>query len=184
MENMFAQKLVDDHVFAFYLSRETPHGSELTLGGYNPERFTGDINWHPVVRKGYWEVDMEQVKLGDVSIPLDKSTAVIDTGTSLIAVPKHIADTIHKQLGAIPFINGLHLIRCKKAPELKFTMNGYEYSLAGSEYTMPMVFGFCLSGLVGMDLPRDIWIMGDMFLRKYYSIYDLGKNQVGLALST
>jgi hypothetical protein len=26
-----------------------------------------------------------------------------------------------------------------------------------------------------------IWIIGDTFLRKYYSIYDLGKDRVGLA---
>jgi saccharopepsin len=28
-----------------------------------------------------------------------------------------------------------------------------------------------------------IWIIGDTFLRKYYSIYDLGKDRVGLAKS-
>ena len=43
--------LVDNGMFSFFLSREDPKSSELVLGGYNPDHFTGDITWLPVVRK-------------------------------------------------------------------------------------------------------------------------------------
>ena len=43
-----------------------------------------------------------------------------------------------------------------------------------------------LTALLGMDIPAPagpLFILGDAFLRKYYSVYDLGTNSVGLALA-
>jgi hypothetical protein len=44
-------------------------GGEVALGGWNPARVSGDINWVPVARapgaqQGYWSVALEGVKLG------------------------------------------------------------------------------------------------------------------------
>ena len=180
LENMVAQGLIDDPIVSFYLNHANPYGSEMVLGGYNPDRIQGEINWHPVIRRGYWEIGMDAMYFGETSIPLVDTTAVVDTGTSLIAVSKPIADALYKQMGGFPFINGLHVIRCNRALDLTFIMNGKTYILKGSEYVIPMPFGFCAVGIMGMDLPRNIFILGDMFLRKYYSIYDMKHDRVGL----
>ena len=65
-------------------------------------------------------------------------------------------------------------------------MGGLDYTLDGEDYAIPLNFlGLCISAFQGMDVGTfyDLWIIGDVFLRKYYSIYDQGKGAVGLALA-
>lgn len=83
---MVAQKLLASPVFAFYLG-SAPDGGEATFGGIDHSHYTGKIDYVPVRRKGYWEVELEKVKFGGETLDLDNTGAAIDTGTFLHSVP-------------------------------------------------------------------------------------------------
>ncbi|KAJ2582950.1 aspartic proteinase precursor, partial [Coemansia sp. RSA 1836] len=97
-----------------------------------------------------------------------------------------LADLINKAIGAKKNFAGQYIVDCKLVPSLPpFTlqMGGKDYVLDAEDYVLN-VQGQCISGFMGMDIPEPlgpIWIIGDVFLRKFYSVYDLGKNRVGFA---
>jgi len=187
--NMISQGLLDEPVFAFYLS-DTANGdgdeSEVTFGGVNKDHFTGKMTNIPLRRKAYWEVELNAITFGDSTAEMENTGVILDTGTSLIALPSTLAELLNKEIGAKKSYNGQYTVECEKRdslPDLTFTLSGYNFTIGPFDYIME-VQGSCISALMGMDFPEPtgpLAILGDAFLRKWYSVYDLGKNSVGLA---
>jgi len=187
--NMIDQGLLDEPVFAFYLS-DTANGdeSEATFGGIDKAHYTGDITYIPLRRKAYWEVDLDAITFGDETAEIDNTGVILDTGTSLIALPSTLAELLNKEIGAKKSFNGQYTVECDKRdglPDLTFTLNGHNFTISAYDYILE-VQGSCISAFMGMDIPAPagpLAILGDAFLRKWYSIYDLKKNAVGIAKS-
>jgi len=102
-DNMVAQKLVDENVFAFWLSRTGEgSGGEMTLGGIDKSHYTGEITYIPLSNKTYWEFKLDDVSFGGKTLNLcaNGCQAIADTGTSLLAVPSDVATMINTKIGA------------------------------------------------------------------------------------
>ncbi|KAK0625269.1 vacuolar protease A precursor [Bombardia bombarda] len=185
---MVEQKLVDEPVFAFYLS-DTDGESEVTFGGVDKDRYKGKITSIPLRRKAYWEIDFDAIAYGEDSAELEKTGIILDTGTSLIALPTQLADMLNAQMGAKKGYNGQYSIDCAKRdslPDVTFTLAGKDFPLGPYDYILE-VSGSCISTFMGMDFPEPtgpLAILGDAFLRRYYTIYDLGSHTVGIANAT
>ncbi|KAG5984240.1 saccharopepsin [Claviceps digitariae] len=185
--NMMNQKLLDEPVFAFYLG-SGEEGSEATFGGIDSSRYEGKIEYIPLRRKAYWEVDIDSIALGDEVAELEKTGAILDTGTSLNVLPSSLAELLNAQIGAKKGFNGQYTIDCGKVtslPDITFNLAGSNYSLPASDYILKLQ-DTCVSTFQGMDIPEPagpLVILGDAFLRRYYSVYDHGKHAVGLALA-
>ncbi|KAG5456990.1 MAG: putative aspartic endopeptidase, partial [Olpidium bornovanus] len=186
--NIISQGLVDEAVFSFWLNRaaEGPEGGEMVIGGVDPDHYTGDIHWSPVIRKGYWEIELENVTFGGENLHLDPQRAAIDTGTSLMAIPSVISDLINKLIGGTKNFAGQYVVDCSTVPSLpvlEMTFNGKAFKLTGEQYTLK-IGNQCISGFTGIDIPAPagpIWVVGAVFLRPYFSVYDLANDRVGFA---
>jgi len=182
---MINQGLIDEPVFSFRIGSSEDDGGEATFGGINPSAYEGSISYVPVRRKAYWEVELEKVAFGDDELELEDIGAAIDTGTSLIVCPTDIAEMLNAQIGAKKSWNGQYMVDCSKVPDLpdlSFYFGGKAYALKGSDYVLE-VQGTCISSFTPMDIPGGLWIVGDVFLRRYYTVYDLGRHAIGFAKS-
>ncbi|KAK8043743.1 hypothetical protein PG994_012581 [Apiospora phragmitis] len=170
---MINQGLIDDAVFAFYLSS-------------NNGEDDSEITEIPLRRKAYWEVDLDSISFGKETAELENTGVILDTGTSLIALPTDMADLLNKEIGAKKGFNGQYTVDCSardSLPDITFTLSGNDFAIGPNDYILE-VQGSCISTFMGMDFPAPVGplaILGDAFLRKWYSIYDLGKGTVGLA---
>uniref|UniRef100_A0A8C5NYM1 Cathepsin E n=1 Tax=Jaculus jaculus TaxID=51337 RepID=A0A8C5NYM1_JACJA len=191
-DNMMAQNLLEFPVFSVYMSRdpEGGSGSELTFGGYDPSHFSGSLNWVPVTKQGYWQIALDGIQVGDtLMFCAEGCQAIVDTGTSLITGPPHKIKQLQEAIGATP-MDGEYAVDCdslSNLPNIAFLINGIAYTLSPADYTLQdYVDGmqFCGSGFQGLDIAPPsgpLWILGDVFIRQFYSVFDRGNNQVGLA---
>lgn len=163
---MVERDLIDEPLFSFWLNGDPDNeanGGELVFGGVDPDHFEGDITWAPIKRKGYWEIELEDIKFGGESVDLDPMGAAIDTGSSLLVAPTTIADLINQELGAEKNWAGQYTVDCAKIPDLPefcFVFNGKDFCLEGKDYVLK-VQDQCISGFMGMDIPEPagpLWI--------------------------
>ena len=180
--NAIDQGKVEKPMFAFYLGDNAD--GELTFGGYDDDKFEGDeLTWVPLSDATYWRIDMDAVKIGEFSI--GESDAIVDSGTSLIIGPKMDILAIALEIGAKPTMTGQYTIDCEKVagiPDMTWTIAGKEYTVAGKKLVIQSA-GMCIFAMMGMDFPAPgpQWILGDVFMREYYTVFDYAEKRVGFA---
>eukprot|EP00472_Partenskyella_glossopodia_P014061 CAMPEP_0197529150 /NCGR_PEP_ID=MMETSP1318-20131121/27460_1 /TAXON_ID=552666 /ORGANISM="Partenskyella glossopodia, Strain RCC365" /LENGTH=221 /DNA_ID=CAMNT_0043084513 /DNA_START=11 /DNA_END=676 /DNA_ORIENTATION=- len=189
----------DEKVFSFYMgsvkNNTNNTQSELLIGGTDPKHHTGPFQYVPLNSATYWQFTLDNISLqredddgfvenGTWKEGMMSMNAIADTGTSMLIGPQAVVESINRQLGAVN-VDGQHWVfNCTdmpKLPNVVFHFGGNAYPISPKEYIFETQ-GHCLSGfnaLPGLDL----FILGDIFLRRYYSVYDAGNKRLGFAVA-
>ncbi|XP_027006720.2 gastricsin-like isoform X3 [Tachysurus fulvidraco] len=192
VDTMIQEGVIEEPIFAFYLSRDSESGSEVVFGGVDPSHYQGQINWVPVQQNSHWQLVFEGFEVNHQSTGWCENgcTAITDTGTSLLLCPPQYVDTLHQMLGAQQDSNGNYVFDCNSVsslPPLTFVMNGAHLHLPGTAYVLQDEDSnsYCQSGIRGSHEQfrngYPYWILGDVFLRQFYSVFDQGNARVGFA---
>jgi len=105
--------------------------------------------------------------------------AVIDSGTSIIVGPTKLVNKL---------IDGIEVKRtCRGVedlPDITFTIDGIDYLLTQEDYVVRVTqngITECINGIMGSTFPPSFnyMILGDVFMRKYYTFFDKENSRVG-----
>jgi hypothetical protein len=185
-QNLIEQNLIDSPQFGFYLGNSDSDSGELILGGYDKDKFTGDLDWVNLSAATYWQINLGGFTADGTSF-VSQTKAIIDSGTSLLTGPSDIVKQVANKIGAREIISGEYMVHCNygSLPNFDFTIDGNVYTLTASDYLIPDG-EVCLLGMIGLDIPAPagpLWILGDVFMRKYYTVFDWGNKRMGFALA-
>merc|ERR1719232_162331 len=178
------QDLLDEPLFAFYLGDNAD--GELSIGGYDESKFDGELHSVKLISETYWEIAVDGITAGETHLSKG-TTAIVDSGTSLLIGPPLLVLQLAHSMGAHANLVGEYFIDCDKLdslPELVFTIDGRKYSLDGRDLVLETQ-GVCLLAIQGMRLGAGApkWILGDVFMRKYYSVFNYGDSTVSFAIA-
>ncbi|KAL7878565.1 hypothetical protein AOLI_G00095390 [Acnodon oligacanthus] len=191
-DTMMQQGLLEQNLFAVYLSANEQSGSEVAFGGVDQNMYEGEIYWTPVTAETYWQIGIQEFLIGgqqtDWCSQYSGCQAIVDTGTSSLTAPQSYLASLMQSIGAEENSYGEYSVDCSTAgnlPSLTFVISGTEFSLSPSAYIQETQSGYCTVAITSTYLPsqngQPLWIFGDVFLRVYYSVFDRANNQVGFA---
>jgi hypothetical protein len=172
---------LDEPRFAFYLSDDESVPGELVLGGVNPARYEGDFNYVNLTFRGYWQVALDSIEMEGTPFTSSKNI-IVDSGTSLIAGPTEEVKNLALAIGATANIVGQYFVECEKGgPDISFVIGGVDYALTFEQYVIKADETTCLFGMIGLDIPGGLWILGDNWMRVWYVDHQWDANMIGIA---
>jgi len=184
-EAAMKQNKVDQPIFSFYMGDN--QDGELTFGGYDASKFEGELQYVNLESATYWEIALDSIAAGDYKKDSadEKITGIVDSGTSLITGPRAEIKKLAEAVGAKANIVGEYTIDCAKVPDLPdvvFTIGGIEYTVPGPK-TVIQAQSTCLFAFMALDIPAPgpQWILGDVFMREYYTVFNYLDQTIGFA---
>ncbi|KAJ1065888.1 hypothetical protein AB1E18_019200 [Capra hircus] len=185
-DNLMKQGAVAEPVFAFYLNKSKQEGSVVMFGGVDQRYYEGELNWIPLIKLGSWTIHMDRISMRrEVIACSDGCEAIVDTGTSAIRGPRRLINNIQKLIGAKPR-GSQYCVSCSAVntlPSIIFTINSISYTVPGRAYILKDSRGRCYSTFKEhtVSSSTETWILGDVFLRMYFTVFDRGNDRIGLA---
>ncbi|KAF7297249.1 hypothetical protein MIND_00958000 [Mycena indigotica] len=166
--------------FSFYLASQE---SELYLGGANPARYKGDIEFHDVdAMSGFWQVRSGSIKVGGKTAVTGFDT-IIDSGTTIMYGPPDAVKQVYANVSGSQLydtINGFYSFPCDSMPKLSFNWGGSDWPISAANFNLGKTSQNktrCIGALAAEDLGLgdDVWLLGDSFMKNQYTVFDFDK---------
>ncbi|KAN0064436.1 hypothetical protein ACQY0O_002811 [Thecaphora frezii] len=189
--NLVRQGQLSQPVISFAFGRHdsgTQDRSEMLVGGINHDRYTGDLQYYNLSKQGYWEINVRGLSTGNAKNNASSTvTAIVDTGTSLIALTPELAADFWSNVPGAKLDSGKQYYTFPCNTKLnaylemqdgtKWKINDLDLNLGKDQKRSDQCVGGILVAETG-----NMMVLGLAFLKNVYTVLDHGSpSRVGLA---
>ncbi|KAJ6616644.1 acid protease [Mycena sp. CBHHK59/15] len=184
VENMIEQKLIAQPLFTVKLDRGDNAGF-YSFGEIDTTVTSNPITYTPVDNsQGFWMVPSTSYVLNGKTIERAGNTAILDTGTTLALISDDAVSQIYGAIKGAKFDanqGGWMYPAGAALPTLAFAVGETMYTLSAADFPYgEAADGYVFGGVQSRGTnPFDI--LGDIFLKSVYVVFNQGEATVGLA---
>mmetsp|Transcript_69480 Transcript_69480/g.219525 ORF Transcript_69480/g.219525 Transcript_69480/m.219525 type:complete len:516 (-) Transcript_69480:87-1634(-) len=158
-------------VFSFQVPRSDEESvGQMLIGAVPRKSYPRGVNWVDVVRDGSgfgpWAVQFDKAAI-DSAVMIGR-VGIMDSSASCLVLPPADARTFFRLSQEASATDS----RCSAQPRIVITIGGQAYQLTGEDYGVQRL-GAC-ELCVHADPDAAMWILGDVFHRKFPAVYDFG----------
>ncbi|KAG1842530.1 aspartic peptidase domain-containing protein [Suillus subalutaceus] len=199
MDNLYKQKKISSEVLGVFFAPASSDDAsgELTFGGYDDSKFTGDISYAPITSSSpantYWGFN-QSITYGSTVIMNKTAGVLYDIETLLI----HCSDALSLYQSATGATLDLSIDMFKITSDqydllksLYFTIGGVTFELTPNAQIWPRSLNSVIGGtsdsiyLVIGDTGKSSgsgldFVSGYCFLERFYSVYDTTNSRIGV----
>lgn len=183
-------------MFSVYLSELG--GSEINFGGWKSSLLASPqepLLWAPVEdpEDGYWKLAVTDVVVDGERLDFcdNGCHAVADTGTSVLAAPGVVVSWMRQRLAQRLYMQSGECAIDNNATIEVVLENNLRLVLDARDFAQPRINAnssaeTCELLLMRMDVPAPLgplFILGEPFLTKYYTVFDVDQLRVGFGLA-
>ncbi|KAG1864674.1 aspartic peptidase domain-containing protein [Suillus subalutaceus] len=198
-QGTISQKVVS--VFFGPTTSQTITNGELTFGGTDAAKYTGDIGYTPSTTTSpastYWGID-QSITYGSTTI-LSSTAGIVDTGTTFLYIATDAYTKYKSETGGtVDGATGLLSVSSAKYSALKnlnFHIGSNTYTLTPNAQIWPRSLNTNIGGsskaiyLIVYDIGTDTgagfdFVNGYTFLERFYSVFDTTNSRVGFATTS
>ena len=143
------------------------------------------MRYSPLVSDWLWMIKVGAAFVGGNRVTLKAFHGIVDTSSAFIVGSPEVIDLMQLKIGKIGQID------CKEVPSLPtigFEIDGHNYEIPAAGYVIKVTDSSgkdqCVIGIQAVKLPSSLGstvVLGDVFVKYFYTHFDLGKNRIGFA---
>ncbi|KAF9286314.1 hypothetical protein BGZ68_003049 [Mortierella alpina] len=210
VDNMFTQGIIGAKVFGISFEpitnrNGTQWNGEISFGGPDPSKYTGGITYTPITKtpqvitktlhaSNFWGIDASFAYGTDAIAPT--IAGIVDSGTTLLLLATDIYNTFRTATDAVhDEVTGLLTLNARQFASMKSLfvhINGVPFEMIPNALMWPRHLNTAIGGIEGkiylivQDLGNPSgsgldFILGQVFMERFYTVHDAVKQQVGFA---
>jgi cathepsin D len=186
MDLVAEKKLLKSNLIGFSLSRAADDGKdgEVNFGGVDTTKFDGTISY-TTTDADIWSIPVDDAYVNGQGCNFTGKSATIDTGTTYLLIPPSDAaalfDLVPNASKQTSNSNN-YVLPCNSTASIEFKFSGVKYSISPKDYVGSPESensDYCISTIVSYASNGANWLVGDVFLKNVYTVFDFDNGQIG-----